>query len=130
MTASNDTCRPVQRVEPRTDNRTLVHPVVDVNETDDGYAMTAALPGVDESALTLSVENRTLTIDATNVVAVPEGHRPVRREFGPVRFRRVFELPDHVDPSGITASLKQGMLTVTLPKRDEVKPRRIKVKAA
>lgn len=130
MTADITKRKQPQSVEPTRENRPVVYPVVNVHETDDGYDVKASLPGVAESDVTLSVENRTLTIEAINTAAVPEGYTTLRQEFGPVRYRRVFELPDHVDADGITAALAQGVLTVKLPKREEVKPRRIAVKAA
>ncbi len=107
--------------------RPLVAPVVDVREDGDGYILSAALPGVDEGAVNLTVEDRTMILDAANDLPEPEGFKVLQREIPPVTYHAVFELPERVDRSAIRSTLRNGLLTVTLPKREEVKPRRIAV---
>jgi len=113
----------------RMENRPLVVPSVDVREDGDGYTIQVALPGVAEDAVHLTIEDRTLLLEADNDVAVPEGYTVVRREIPELRYRAVFELPDRVDAGAIRSQIKNGMLSVVLPKREEVKPRRIAVTA-
>lgn len=106
-----------------------VAPVVTIKEQEDAYMMDMLLPGVDESAISLSAENRTLVVEATNQVVHPEAFKLIRKEIPEVRYRGVYELPEHVDPDGIKAELKNGVLRVRLPKTEAVKPRKIAVKA-
>lgn len=123
--------RQATSVQPRREQsmRTVV-PAVHVNESADGYVLVAALPGTDDSRLHVTVEDRTLTIEAEADTGMREGYRLVREEFPPVRYRAVFELPERVDTKAIDAKLRNGMLRLVLPAREEVKPRRIEVKAA
>ncbi len=113
--------------KPLSEDRPHVVPVVNVREDGDGYNLTAELPAVADNGVQLIVEDRTLILDAANDVAPPEGYTAVRQEIPPVRFRAVFELPDRVDVGAIQSTLRNGVLTVALPKRDEVKPRRVPV---
>lgn len=108
-------------------DRTPVVPVVDVREDHEGYTLTAELPGAVEGAVQLTIEDRTLMLDAENNVAAPEDYTMLRQEIPALRYRAVFELPDRVDVGAIQSTLRNGLLTVTLPKREEVKPRRVQV---
>ncbi len=98
-----------------------------VSETPDAFEVRLDLPGVEQKALNVSIEERTLTVEADSTVTPREGYKLVREEFAPARYRAMYEIPDRVDPSGIKASLSQGVLVLTLPKREEVKPRRIEI---
>lgn len=110
-------------------NRPLVAPVISVREDADGYILRADLPGVMQDAVELTVEDRTLILEAENTVATPEGYTMVRQEIPPLCYHAVFEIPERVEAGGIQSTLENGVLTVTLPKREEVKPRRISVTA-
>lgn len=96
---------------------------------DDGEALVlrADLPGLADSDVGLSLEGDVLTLQATRGNAVPEGFRAVRTERPAVRFARSFELPCRVDGDTTTAAMKDGVLTVTLPKAKEARPRRIAI---
>lgn len=113
-----------RRERPRRD----VAPVATVTEREDAYIMDILLPGVCESDISLTAENRTLVIEALNHVDQPENSNLIREEFPQVRYRGVYELPDHLDQD-IKAKLKNGVLRLCLPKREEAKPRKITVKA-
>lgn len=121
----NETAVNPRETSPRRD----VTPVVTLSERDDAYLLDVLLPGVDESDVTLSTEDRALMIEAINHSVHPEGFTMIREEFPEVRYRGVYELPEHIDPDGIKAELKLGVLQVRLPKREAVKPRKIAVKA-
>jgi HSP20 family molecular chaperone IbpA len=108
-------------------SRPEVAPLVRVRETAEGYEFAAELPAVAESALHVTVEERTLAIEAETEWTPKEGYRLVREEFPAVRYRGVFEIPERVDAGGIRATLRNGVLRLSLPKREEVKPRRIAV---
>ncbi|MCU1383740.1 MAG: Small heat shock protein [Acidobacteria bacterium] len=95
-------------------------PAVDVVEDTDKIELYADLPGVKQEDLDIQVEKDVLTIRGERKLA-----RPGERVAG--AFSRAFTLPKHVDVEKIAASLRDGVLTLTLPKRPEAQPRQIKV---
>jgi HSP20 family protein len=104
----------------------FVTPVASVVEDGDAYLLRVEMPGVNKEGLEISVENNELTITGRRDLAQIEGtliHRESRTE----DFRRVFELDPRVDTSKISARIDQGFLTLTLPKAEQVKPRKIAV---
>ena len=104
----------------------FVTPVASVVEDGDAYLLKVEMPGVDKEGLEISVENNELTITGRRDLAQIEGtliHRESRTE----DFRRVFELDPSIDTSKISARIDQGFLTLTLPKAEQVKPRKIAV---
>lgn len=113
--------------ETREETRTLV-PVVDIFEIEAGLAVVVDLPGVGKEGVDVRVENDVLTISG-KPTEQPVG-TPLYREFGLVNFFRQFQLSDHVDQEKITADLKNGVLTITLPKAEKAKPKKITVNIA
>jgi len=104
----------------------FVTPVASVVEDGDAYLLKVEMPGVNKEGLEISVENNELTITGRRGLAQIEGtliHRESRTE----DFRRVFELDPSIDTSKISARIDQGFLTLTLPKAEQVKPRKIAV---
>ena len=110
-------------------NRQEVTPVSRVDETDDAFTLTLELPGVTEKGIDLSLEERTLSVTAENTVETFKDYTLVLSEIPEMRYRAAFELPERVDTAGIKAAHKNGMLILTLPKREAVKPRRIAITA-
>jgi HSP20 family protein len=104
-----------------------VSPPVDIYETTNGLVVTADLPGVAKEGLDIRVENNLLTIRGKAAHAAPGD--PIYREYGLVNFFRQFELNERVDQNKISAELKHGVLTLSLPKAEEAKPRKIEVRA-
>ena len=111
-------------------NRLEVTPLSRVSESDEAFTLTVELPGVGEKEVEVTLEDRTLTVAAENTLGVHKDHKLVLTEIPEVRYRVAFELPERVDPAKIKATTKNGLLILTLPKREEVKPRRISVGAA
>lgn len=108
-------------------------PAVDIVEKDGAYEVTADLPGFDEKNIEVKLQNGSLSIKGERKSEKEEKKKDyhlTEREFG--SFERRFTLPEGVDPDKIEASLKKGVLTVTLPKKPEAqKPaKKIEVKAA
>jgi HSP20 family protein len=104
-------------------------PPVDIYETaDHAVVLKAELPGLKREDIDLTVENNTLTIRGErrkeDGIADDRYHR-VERSFGP--FLRSFTLPPTVDPGRVRAEYRDGVLTVTLPTREEARPRQIQV---
>ncbi len=102
-------------------------PRVDIAEDREQFWIVADMPGVEQNAVEATVQNGVLTLEGWFRPAAPEGHESIGREFGASRFRRDFSLPDGVDPVHIQARIKQGVLTVTIPKKEEVKARKIDI---
>jgi len=103
-------------------------PAVDIFETDEAIVLLADLPGVDKNTLDINVEDRQLTL--TGLVNEAEGRlQPVYTEYGIGGYTRTFRLGDTVDQRKIAATLKDGVLTLMLPKAERLKPRRIEIEA-
>lgn len=110
-------------------NRQEVTPVSRVDENDEAFTLTLELPGVTEKGIDLSLEERTLSVTAENTVETFKDYTLVLSEIPEMRYRAAFELPERVDTAGIKAAHKNGLLVLTLPKREAVKPRRIAITA-
>jgi HSP20 family protein len=105
--------------------RSHVSPNVNIIETRDGYILEAEMPGVAKEGLEVSLEDNLLTI-AGRRQPDPSANL-LYRESNPVDYRRVFELDPSIETGKINAQIEQGILTLTLPKAEKVKPRRITV---
>jgi HSP20 family protein len=103
-----------------------VTPLVDVESSQEGYTIRAEMPGVDKSGLEITVDNGELTIVGHRHTAEVPGEA-VYREIRNNDFRRVYDLDPAIDTTKISARIEQGVLTLTLPKAESVKPRKITV---
>jgi HSP20 family protein len=104
----------------------FIAPAATVLENTDGYTLEVEMPGVTKDNLEMWVENNDLTILGRRSLPSVEGtllHRESRAE----NFRRSFELDPSIDASKISAKIEQGVVTLTLPKAEQVKPRKIAV---
>jgi HSP20 family protein len=106
-----------------------VVPPVDVFENESGITLLADLPGASRERLGVRVDGDSLLIEASASTAGPEGMELVHEEAPYPSYRRQFTLSRELDASRIEASLKDGVLRVTIPKLEEAKPRRIEVRA-
>ena len=104
----------------------FVAPEVDIFETADGYILEAEMPGVNKDGLEITLEGTEITLTGHRS---PEAAREpaLLRERHTADFRRVFELDPAIDTARIAAKMDQGILTLTLPKSERVKPRKIAV---
>ena len=101
-------------------------PLANILETKDAYLVEAEMPGVTRDGLDVSVENGELTIVGRRAPLPPQGQALYRESRG-FDYRRTFEIDPSIDTARITAKLDQGVLTLTLPKAESVKPRNIAV---
>lgn len=108
-----------------TPTRYLV-PTVDIVENNEAYLLQADMPGVNKDGLDILLENNELTIVGRRAETQSEALY-VYRESKPAQFRRVFELDPAIDIDKIDAKIDQGVLKLTLPKSERVKPRKITV---
>jgi HSP20 family protein len=103
-----------------------VAPEVNIFETKDGYALQAEMPGVNKDGLEITLEGNEITITGRRAQETVSGE-VLFRERSAADFRRVFELDPAIDTANISARMDQGILTLTLPKSERVKPRKITV---
>ena len=104
----------------------FIAPAATVLENADGYTLEVEMPGVSKENLEMWVENNELTIVGRRSIPSVEDtllHRESRQE----NFRRAFELDPSIDAEKISAKIEQGVVTLTLPKAEQVKPRKITV---
>jgi HSP20 family molecular chaperone IbpA len=109
--------------------RVTLTPAVDIVEDAQSVTVWADLPGVSKDRLDIKVHDGSLTIDAKSVVPVTANVRLSHAEIRAPYFSRRFTVSEDFDTFRIEAVLKDGVLKLTIPRRDEAKPRRIEVSA-
>ena len=114
------------RESDRSQAQQFITPPASVTEIADGYTLQTEMPGVKKDGLEISVENNELTIVGKRSLPAVEG-KLIHRESRPENFRRVFEIDPSIDAAKISAKIDQGLVTLTLPKAEHVKPRKISV---
>ena len=108
--------------------RMTITPAVDIFEDGQAVTLWADLPGVTKDKLDVRVHDGNLSIEAEAVVPTPANLRLQHAEVREPRFARTFTLSPDFDTSKIEASLQEGVLKLTIPRREEARPRRIEVK--
>ncbi len=111
----------------KTRGETFVAPDVDIYEEDDSLVLVADVPGVGAGGVEVSLENGVLELTAHR--SLEKGGEPDYAEYRPVGYHRLFSLSEDIDADNIAATIRHGVLTVTLPKSARAKPRKIAVKA-
>ncbi|KVT80239.1 heat-shock protein [Burkholderia ubonensis] len=106
-----------------------IAPAVDIVEDRRGVTLRADLPGVPRENLDVKVHDSTLSIDAQVHIDLPTELRVRHAELRAPRFARAFTLSPDLDTSNIVANLRDGVLTLTIPRREAAQPRRIEVAA-
>jgi HSP20 family protein len=110
----------------RAHSEQFVAPPASVIEAGDGYTLEVEMPGVTKDGLDISVETNELTIIGRRSLPVVQGTL-IHHESRPENFRRTFELDPSIDANKISAMIEQGFATLTLPKAEHVKRRKITV---
>ena len=110
----------------RAHSEQFVAPPASVIEAGDGYTLEVEMPGVIKDGLDISVETNELTIIGRRSLPVVQGTL-IHHESRPENFRRTFELDPSIDANKISAMIEQGLATLTLPKAEHVKRRKITV---
>jgi HSP20 family protein len=117
---------PAERGQRRTQ---AVWPLTNVYETKEGFLVRAEVPGMAEGDIAVSVEDDALVVRGERKCEVPQGYKAHLRERFSTAFTRKLPLPARVDMDGVTATLRDGVLTIALPKAKEALPRQITVNA-
>ncbi|MFC4159130.1 Hsp20/alpha crystallin family protein [Chitinimonas lacunae] len=105
-------------------------PPVQVIEDSRGITLYADLPGVPRDKLSLQIEANTLTIEGQLGLEIPEGLQSSHVEVSLPRYQRVFTLSKELDADKVQAEFHHGVLTLRIPKTEQVQPRKIEVKVA
>ncbi|MEZ4601089.1 MAG: Hsp20/alpha crystallin family protein [Syntrophotaleaceae bacterium] len=101
-------------------------PPVDIFETEDSLTLVADLPGVEKDRLDIHLEKGILTISGR--VMPTQGPEVLAREFSLIDYYRQFQVPSEIDADRVSADFKNGVLTLSMPKSEAAKPRRIEIR--
>jgi HSP20 family molecular chaperone IbpA len=107
----------------------VYRPPVDIRDTGKNVILSIEMPGVGRDDVEIDLERRVLTIRGRGRTTSPEGFRLLYAEYGEGDYERVFTLSEDIDESQIRAQVANGVLTLTLPRAEAAKPKRIEVKA-
>lgn len=106
-------------------------PALDVLETGDTFQVSCELPGVEHKDLAIDLANNILTIKGTKKIdRDSKGDQVYKAECWAGSFQRTLSLPNTINPDGIEAVMQDGVLRITLPKREELKPKQITVQVS
>jgi HSP20 family molecular chaperone IbpA len=106
----------------------VLRPPVDIYEDADGITLMADMPGVSRDRLTIEVDKDMLLVEGDARIDMPEGMEALYADVRSTRYRRSFTLSGELETGQIDASLKDGVLSVRIAKRAEVRPRKIEVR--
>lgn len=105
-----------------------VFPLVNLTETQDAYILRAEIPGVPADKLDIQTMGRNITISGERTIETNQSAKYHRREREGGRFSRAISLPGEIDRDKISATLKNGIVKLTVPKAEKSKPRKIEIK--
>jgi len=116
---------PANREETRSVGRVLV-PAVDIFESEENLTLVADMPGVEKGGLEINLEKGLLTISGE--MALESRGKSLLREFSTANYYRQFKVSEHIDADKSSAELNNGVLTLTIPKAESAKPKRIEIR--
>ena len=119
--------REVDRAEESTRPTRAFMPTADIFETEEALTVVLEMPGVSRDNVDINVEEGVLTVEGRIDFSKYEGLRPVYSEYNVGPYRRSFRVSSQVDQDRISAEMQDGVISLTLPKAEKAKPRRIKV---
>jgi HSP20 family protein len=115
-----------KKTEGTTPGRTFL-PVTDIFETPEALTVVLEMPGVDRNSIEANVEEDVVTIEGRIDFSKYEGMQPVYTEYNVGHYARSFEISNKIDQSKISAQMRDGVVTIVLPKAEQAKPRKIQV---
>ena len=110
------------------DDRFSMQPLVDIFEDAHGIMVVAEMPGVSKDRLNVQSDGNSLTIEGEAVIDIPQGMEPIHADVQHTRYARSFVLSAELESDAIDAKLKDGVLTIRIPKRREFRPRKVEVR--
>lgn len=129
VTKSADNAAQAQKTPTQGEQKQTLRPAVDIFENGDAITLLADLPGVSDNTLSVEVDDKTLTIQGEIALDMPGDLESLYADVRSTRYQRAFTLSSELDTARISASLSNGLLTVKIPKREEVRPRKIEISA-
>lgn len=108
----------------------FLRPPADIFEDADGITLKLDMPGVSKERLNVQSDKNMLVVEGDVQITMPDGMEALYAEVHSTHYRRSFALSGELDAESAEASLKDGVLTVRIPRRSELRPRRIEVKGA
>jgi HSP20 family molecular chaperone IbpA len=114
-------------MQPRSEQEAFLRPAVDIYEDGQEITLRADMPGVSRDRLQVQVDGNNLAIEGEAAINMPESMEALHADVRAKRFRRSFTLSNELDAGNINAEMKDGVLTLHLPKRAELQPRKIEV---
>jgi HSP20 family protein len=121
--------REVDKAEEATTPTRAFMPNADVFETEDALTVVLEMPGVDRDHMEIGIDNGVLTVEGQIDFGKYEGLRPIYGEYNVGPYRRSFRISNRIDQDRISAEMRDGVITLLLPKAEEAKPRKIEVKS-
>jgi HSP20 family protein len=119
--------REVEKKTERTIPARVFVPVTDIFETPEALTVVLEMPGVDRNSIEATVESDVVIIEGRIDFAKYEGMQPLYTEYNVGHYARSFQISNTIDQSKISAEIKDGVVTVVLPKAEQAKRRKIKV---
>ena len=107
----------------------VLRPLVDIFEDAHGITVQAEMPGVSKDRLNIQADRNNLTIEGEAAIDMPAGMEAIYADVQATRYARSFVLSSELETEAIDAKMKDGVLTIRIPKRSEFRPRKIEVRA-
>jgi HSP20 family molecular chaperone IbpA len=116
-----------QSITNKTTELATLRPLVTIIEEENGFTLTAELPGVPKENVQVNVENNVLSLEGEIRLSTSEQMESTHAEVSSAKYKRAFTLSRELDPSKIEASQRDGVLTLHIPKAEHAQPRKIEV---
>ena len=130
MNAPQDMTTQQSKAVQQTETERPMRPPVDIFEDETGITLQADMPGVTKDRLEIKIDSETLSIQGQADIPMPEGMEALYADVRATRYERSFSLSSELDTEKVDASLKDGVLTLRIPKREKFQPRKIEVRVA
>ena len=127
---TNENDRARNNVESSKQNIQTFSPQADIFEDGNAVRVILDMPGVGQAGLDVNLDKNLLSVDGKIEARHPQGMKLVHREFGEGNYHRSFSISDEIETEGITASIKNGVVELILPKKEASKPKKIPVALA
>ena len=130
METTRDVAKSERAAVQKRDDQLALQPPVDIFEDAHGIMVVAEMPGVSKDRLNVQADRDRLTIEGEIAIDLPNGMEAIHVDVPYTRYSRSFGLSSELETDAIDAKLKDGILTIRIPKRREFRPRKIDVRAA
>jgi HSP20 family protein len=118
------------QLEQKQEPSLVLAPPADIFENDDGIGIVLDMPGVTKDRLTVKSDRSELVIEGEASIEMPAAMQSAYAEVRSARYRRTFVLTNELDTDSVEASMKDGVLSIRIPRRAELKPRQIEIQTA